>query len=605
MLLLAAGSLSLGGQSVESASVNRRVALVIGNSDYDIGPLLNPENDARAMAAALRQTNFEVLEYIDLQSQADMKRAIREFGRKIQDGGVGLFYYAGHGIQVNGKNYLIPIKAQIYAEEEVEYESVDVGFVLTQMEIARNRMNIIILDACRNNPFARSWRSAATGLAFINAPTGTLIAYSTAPGSVASDGTGANGLYTEVLLRQIRRKGLKIEDVFKNVRSEVLEKSNDMQTPWESSSLVGDFYFVRPDAEITETRLEELRPQTLETGEQMEWKRSSDNTYFLYRNAANVSGNTSGVRVNDDLLVYDLAAGRNYLLEDFYNTTPGQAGTPVELKSECNAFWMRNEQNWFWFYLEGKEVTGQTNNAYYGSNLVVYHKPAGRYYALYDYTNAEPGKLYPAFYVYSPNNTLWWADEKYYYLYVDGIQMASRTWAYYQGNDLIVHDEEGSSSYRFRDYYNNMNQRLSPAEILFRPGMITCTRGTDNTYYTYRENKPYYMPGGAAYSDQDLLVYDTTFQQVLVFNNFLNTPPDTHITGRPVFSRTGAVWKRKEGTYYLYIRGVLQTENMVTARYSLNNSDLEVTETATGIVWLLEDYARRNDNTLRPAALKQ
>ena len=162
---------------------NQKVALVIGNSLYTNGPLLNPAKDARAMAGALRETGFEVLEHTDLKTFADMKKAIREFGRRIENGGVGLFYYAGHGMQVNGKNYLIPTEAEIYAEEEIEYEAIDVGFVMVQMEIARNRMNIIILDACRNNPFTRSWRSGATGLAFLDAPAGTLIAYATAPGN--------------------------------------------------------------------------------------------------------------------------------------------------------------------------------------------------------------------------------------------------------------------------------------------------------------------------------------------------------------------------------------------------------------------------------------
>ncbi|GAH52333.1 unnamed protein product, partial [marine sediment metagenome] len=199
LFLLQALSAAAQENDDPTSNPNQKVALVIGNSNYMNGPLLNPVNDARAMAAALRETGFEVLEYINLNTFADMKRAIREFGRQIQNGGVGLFYYAGHGMQVNGKNYLIPTEAEIYAEEEVEYEAVDVGFVLVQMEIARNRMNIIILDACRNNPFARTWRSGATGLAFINAPAGTLIAYATAPGSIASDGTGENGLYTEEL----------------------------------------------------------------------------------------------------------------------------------------------------------------------------------------------------------------------------------------------------------------------------------------------------------------------------------------------------------------------------------------------------------------------
>lgn len=219
-----------------------RIALVIGNSVYSNAPLQNPVNDARDTAKALVELGFEVTHGENL-SQNDMKRVIRVFGDKIRNGGVGLFYYAGHGVQVNGINYLIPVGATITKEEEVEYESVDVGFVLAQMENARNRLNIVILDACRNNPFARSFRSTKNGLASIDAPSGTLIAYATAPGSVASDGNTRNGLYTQELLNAIRIPGLKIEDVFKQVRRAVQSKSANQQLPWESSSLVGDFYF--------------------------------------------------------------------------------------------------------------------------------------------------------------------------------------------------------------------------------------------------------------------------------------------------------------------------------------------------------------------------
>ena len=220
----------------------RRVALVIGNSAYKDSPLLNPVNDARGMAAALRGLGFEVVFGENL-SQADMKRSIRAFGEKIRNGGVGLFYYAGHGAQVKGSNYLIPVGSTITSEEEVEYESVDVGLVLAQMESAHNRLNIVILDACRNNPFARSFRSTQKGLASIDAPAGTLIAYATAPGSVASDGSGGNGLYTQELLKYMKQPGLSIEQLFKQVRASVRSRSEGKQTPWESSSLVGDFYF--------------------------------------------------------------------------------------------------------------------------------------------------------------------------------------------------------------------------------------------------------------------------------------------------------------------------------------------------------------------------
>jgi TonB family protein len=225
----------------------RRVALVIGNGAYADAPLLNPTKDARDITKALTALGFEVI-YKENVSQNDMKRAIREFGQKIRKGGVGLFYYAGHGVQVEGSNYLIPIGATISHEAEIEYESVDVGFVLAQMEAAENRLNIVILDACRSNPFARNFRSAKNGLASVDAPSGTIIAYATGPGKVASDGEGGNGLYTSELLSVMQKTDMKIEEVFKSVRIAVQKKSNGKQTPWESSSLVGDFYFSRKPA---------------------------------------------------------------------------------------------------------------------------------------------------------------------------------------------------------------------------------------------------------------------------------------------------------------------------------------------------------------------
>ncbi len=603
IILLIVSSISTAGQS--NYSPNQRVALVIGNSNYDAGPLLNPGNDARAMADALRKTNFKVLEYINLATQADMKRAIREFGKNIQNGGVGLFYYAGHGIQVNGKNFLIPTKAQIYAEEEVEYESVDVGFVMSQMEIARNRMNIIILDACRNNPFARSWRSSATGLAFINAPTGTLIAYSTSPGSVASDGTGSNGLYTEELLKQMHHKGLKIEDVFKSVRAEVLEKSSRQQTPWESSSLVGDFYFIKPDTEITQSHTKTQDIAFEENFFSLEWKRGSNNNYFFSRNGVDISKQTTGAKADNDILVFDNEANRTYLLKDFYSVQHRSAQTPVEIFSLSNAFWRTDGENTYWFYLEGKDLSTETNSTAYGDDFLIYLKQSGKYYMMAGYKDAVPHEYYPSNLVITYNKTLWWADSKYYYLYVDGQQIALKTWGHWAGKNLIVHDDESQSSYLFRDYYNNRDQLLRPAEILFRPGLLTCTRDKDNAYFLYKENNAYHMPGPSAYSDQDLLLYDTSFYQYVVFENFLSTPPNSQIVGKPIYTRNAAVWRKKENICYLYIKGVLQVENMTTARYSLNNPDLEVTEAVNGTIWILEDYGNRTDNSLRPAKLKQ
>ncbi|MCK5658900.1 MAG: caspase family protein, partial [Alphaproteobacteria bacterium] len=223
-----------------------RIALVIGNSDYKIGPLANPANDASDMANSLRKCGFTVIKNINC-SRQQMRRVIREFGEKIRNGGVGLFYYAGHGLQVNGENYLVPVDANITVEYEVEDECVKASSVLRAMEDAGNRLNIVILDACRNNPFKRSFRSGARGLARMDAPAGSLIAYSTAPGSVAADGTGRNGLYTSNLMKHMMTPGLSIEEMFKNVRLNVMNTSNKAQVPWESSSMTGDFYFIPGD----------------------------------------------------------------------------------------------------------------------------------------------------------------------------------------------------------------------------------------------------------------------------------------------------------------------------------------------------------------------
>jgi uncharacterized caspase-like protein len=233
-----------GGRK-NTAGAEPRTALVIGNAAYAEGALPNPVNDARDMAATLRQVGFEV-SIGENRNRRQMEDLIREFGRKIRGGGVGMFYFAGHGVQVGGANYLIPIGAVINGEAEVKYEAVDAGFVLAQMEEARNRLNIVVLDACRNNPFARSFRSSSSGLASIDAPVGTLIAYATAPGRTASDGSGRNGLYTKELLAAMRVPDLKIEEVFKRARSEVRRQSNNQQIPWEASSIEGDFYFTTP-----------------------------------------------------------------------------------------------------------------------------------------------------------------------------------------------------------------------------------------------------------------------------------------------------------------------------------------------------------------------
>jgi caspase domain-containing protein len=228
-------------------SPQRRMALVIGNGAYiNASWLTNPSNDAQDMAFVLRSLGFELVGGgARLNQSADqMKQLIKDLGEKLSHGGVGLFYYAGHGVQAEGHNYLIPVDANILREKTLEFDTVDVNRVLAEMDGAGNGFNIVILDACRNNPFARSWRSADQGLAQINAPEGTLIAYATSPGRIASDGTGRNGTYTAELLRQMRVPKLSIEEMFKAVRAGVKAATKNQQTPWEASSLVGAFCFV-------------------------------------------------------------------------------------------------------------------------------------------------------------------------------------------------------------------------------------------------------------------------------------------------------------------------------------------------------------------------
>jgi uncharacterized caspase-like protein len=230
--------------AASSSDYKNKIALVIGNSNYQNAPLKNPMNDAVEFSKELRALGFEVLNYNNV-SRKTFREAIHEFGDKLRENkGIGLFYYAGHGLQSEGVNYLVPVDAIIEKDYDIQDECIRADFVLRMMETNANPMNIIILDACRNNPFTRSSRSVGQGLAQPeSAPSGSIIAFATAPGKTASDGDSANGLYTQELIKAMRKPGLSIEQIFKEVRINVAKLSNDQQVPWENSSLMGDFYF--------------------------------------------------------------------------------------------------------------------------------------------------------------------------------------------------------------------------------------------------------------------------------------------------------------------------------------------------------------------------
>jgi hypothetical protein len=252
LLLSVLVAITLPGSAVaRSAKDSRRIALVIGNAAYPQYPLKNPLNDARGMAEVLNKSHFEVT-LLENAGRRKMEETISAFGKRLYNGDVGLFYFAGHGVQFEGSNYLIPVDAVINDEVDVKYEAVNASRILDKMKQAKNDVNIVILDACRNNPFASSDRaaggSASRGLTKMFSPVGSFVAYATAPGSVSADGNGEHGIYTKYLLKFMQEPGLTIEQVFKKVRKAVRHETDQKQTPWENSSLMGDFYFIQAES---------------------------------------------------------------------------------------------------------------------------------------------------------------------------------------------------------------------------------------------------------------------------------------------------------------------------------------------------------------------
>jgi hypothetical protein len=230
------------------AHAEERLALVIGNSTYGtVSSLDNPVRDARLLGDALTAQGFAVTLLID-SNQVDMKRGIAQFGRNLRGAGTdatGLFYYAGHGVQSFGTNYLLPVDVALSDPADLDLVAVEAQTVLRQMFSARNKTNIVILDACRNNPFTNVPDFNDSGLAEMQAPTGTFLAYATAPGGVALDGLDGNSPFTQSVASIMSTPGLPIEQMFKMVRVEVLEKTNGQQTPWDASSLTSDFTFAK------------------------------------------------------------------------------------------------------------------------------------------------------------------------------------------------------------------------------------------------------------------------------------------------------------------------------------------------------------------------
>jgi hypothetical protein len=246
-LLLASALLTICGPAL----ADKRVALVVGNSSYkSVTPLDNPKNDARLIADTLRALGFTLVgdgAQLDL-DKAGIDRAVQSFGSLLMGADVALFYYAGHGVQVRGSNYLVPVDANPTREADVDFQMLDANLVLRQMEAAGTKLNLVILDACRNNPFGgRALRATGGGLAQMQAPEGTLISFATQPGNVAQDGTGGDSPFTKALAQTIRRPGLGIFDAFNEVGLAVMQATGNSQQPWVSNSPIrGSFFFAGP-----------------------------------------------------------------------------------------------------------------------------------------------------------------------------------------------------------------------------------------------------------------------------------------------------------------------------------------------------------------------
>jgi len=267
ILLLALSTFSLQadrGLKLKKMQEEQRVALVIGNANYEkLATLKNPINDARAMRRALQKRGFSVM-YKENASKREMKKLIKKFTYKLKAGGVGLYYFAGHGVNVSGQNYLVATNSDLDSKSDVEYEAYALNRITKKMQNAKNRLNIVILDACRNDPFSRG---SGGGLAPIGNAKGIFVAYATQAGAVAADGSGKNGVFTRRLIEEMSEKGATIERVFKNVRADVQRDTQGRQSPGVYNQIVGDFYFTLPDSSSSKKRSKRVKKSSFSFGD--------------------------------------------------------------------------------------------------------------------------------------------------------------------------------------------------------------------------------------------------------------------------------------------------------------------------------------------------
>jgi hypothetical protein len=536
-------SLNFQNSFAQDNSINteRRIALVIGNGKYiNSMELANPVNDARAMKKALENVGFDVYEYEDL-NQAQIKKAIDDFGVRLKQYSVGLFFYAGHGIQAKGLNYLIPVDATIQSEQQVEYDCVQADRVLGQMEDAGSKINIVILDACRNNPFERSWSRSAngTGLAFMNAPTGSLIAYATSPGRTASDGSGSNGLYTSALLENLKTPGINILQMFQTVRRTVSAKSAKQQIPWESTSLTADFFFVNSS--------------------------SNTNSGTNFQNTQSIQENLTSVR------------------------------------DETSATWKHDEKS-FWLFLNDQEISGRTTGSWSDNNWLVYDPVTNITFLLEDFTKKPLNQIFQAKVLGNSSDAWWRLDANYYYLYVKGTYIATRTKRFPVDNDLLVYDEPTNTTYIFRDFSHSADNQFRPA-VLFDNAEYAFWRRTENTYWLYVKGEEIDGRTKNSQANNDLLVYDEQANITYLLEGYFTGSDTRNLKPARVLSyMDNILWMRTGNTFWLYLKGEIISSRTTNFRSA---NDLVVTDTQTNIQYILYDYFNTPDNQFRTAYLKQ
>jgi hypothetical protein len=492
-----------------TAGSEKRLALVIGNAKYLHSPeLSNPVNDARAIRDALQSVGFDVFEFEDA-SQAQMKMAIDNFGAKLKQYSIGLFFYAGHGIQSKGANFLIPVDANIQSEQQIEYDCVQADRVLGFMEAAGSKINIVILDACRNNPFERSWSRAIDGggLAFMNAPTGSLIAYSTSPGRTASDGSGSNGLYTSALLENIKKPDIDILKMFMNVRRTVKEKSGEKQIPWESTSLTNDFFFVNKINEKANIKTT--------------WKRADNGGYWFYINDEYYPERIIGSRSENDLLVYDPVTNVTCLLEDYDNKPVGQILDAKVLGTIVNSYW-REKDGYYYMYVKGEPVSPDTKSLFVDNDVLVYDAKSNSTYILKDYKKNNDNTFRPALLFDNADFAFWRRVKNSYYFLVKGEYVQDRTISSIVDSNMVVYDTLTRVTYLCKAYQNPNNlEKLKPARIVSY---------IDNTFWQ-KQGKAYWLiQKGELISNRttsrwegdDLYVTDTKTNITYIFPNYAN-----------------------------------------------------------------------------------